>query len=364
MSKADYSVEDFILDPDFRSWILQNDQQTGAYWADFLGKHPEKVSDIKQARHLLIHLSKKKTGLPNVAKEEIWTAITEQMDRQTRSGSTAKVVSLDSWSAIQQYNQENARKKQTAGRWKVAAVFFLLGGLSYFLGKTLLPEAVKPVMASVPEIEVLQAPLGVKSTIRLEDGSVVFLNSGSKISYIKGFTDTLRLLTLEGEAYFEVAPDSTKPFIVQTDAISTRALGTEFNVSSFPGEPVSVSLVKGEVLVSHEQAALQQRLLPGEEVRASSEDKELTKSQFDSEEVLSWMNKTLIFDKSPFPMASRKLEAWFGVELIFQNSIPKDLQVSGKFIDESLENILKGLSYSSRFSYRIEGKKIHIHFNP
>ena len=363
MSKADYSVEDFILDPDFRSWILQNDRQTGAYWEDFLGKHPEKISDIKQARHLLIHLSKKKTGLPSTAKEEIWIAISEQLDRQTQPSSAAKVVSLDSWSAIQQYNQENARKKQAEGRWKVAAVFFLLAGMSYFLGKTLMPEAVKPAVAVVPEIEVFQAPPGVKSTITLEDGSIVFLNSGSKISYTKGFTDTLRLLTLEGEAYFEVAHDSVRPFVVQTGAISTRALGTEFNVSSFPGERVSVSLVKGEVLVRNEQAALEQRLLPGEGIAASSEDKVLAKSLFNSEEVLSWMNKTLIFDKSPFPIASRKLEAWFGVELIFQNSAPKDLHVSGKFVDESLENILKGLSYSSRFSYRIEGKKVYIQFN-
>jgi transmembrane sensor len=363
MSKADYSVEDFILDPDFRSWILQNDRQAGAYWEEFLGKHPEKVSDIKQARHLLIHLSQKKTTLSSMVKEEMWTAISVQMDQQPLSDTEAKIVNLNSWSAIQQYNQENARKTTVAWRRKVAVVLLLLAGLSYFLGKTLLPKAEEPVMASAPEIEVLQAPLGVKSTIRLEDGSVVFLNSGSKISYLKGFTDTLRLVTLEGEAYFEVAPDSTRPFIVQTGAISTRALGTEFNVSSFPGERVSVSLVKGEVLVRNEQEALEQRLLPGEGIKASSEDKALAMSRFDPEEVLSWMNKTLIFNQSPFSKASKKLEAWYGVELIFQNSVPKDLHVSGKFIDESLENILKGLSYSSRFSYRIEGKKVHIQFN-
>jgi transmembrane sensor len=363
MSKAGYSVEDFILDPDFRNWILQNDRQTGVYWEDFLRRHPEKVSDIKQARQLLIHLSKKKTSLSCTSKEVLWMAISEQMERQGRSGTDGKVIPLDSWAAIEQYNQEGARKTQITWRRKVAAVLFLLAGLSYFLGKTLMPEMTETAVAVTPEIEVLQAPLGVKTSIRLEDGTMVFLNSGSKISYLKGFTDTLRLVTLEGEAYFEVARDSVKPFIVQTGAISTRALGTEFNVSSFPGEHVSVSLVKGEVLVRNEQEALEQRLLPGEGIKASSEGKALSMSRFDSEEVLSWMNKTLIFNQSPFSKASKKLEAWYGVELIFQNSVPNDLHVSGKFIDESLENILKGLSYSSRFSYRIEGKKVHIQFN-
>jgi transmembrane sensor len=362
MSKADYSVEDFILDPDFRSWILQNDRQTGAYWEDFMAKNPEKVSEIKEARHLLIHLSKKKTSMSVGAKEEIWTGISDRMDLQSRVGTDAKAVALDSWSAIQQYNKESARKTRITWRIKAAAALVLLAGLGYFLGRTLMPEATKSTIVAMPEIEVLQAPLGVKSTIRLEDGSVVFLNSGSKISFVKGFADTLRLVTLEGEAYFEVAHDTAKPFIVQTGAISTRALGTEFNVSSYPGERVSVSLVKGEVLVRNGKAALEERLLPGEEVKMTTEDTEIEKYPFDSDEVLSWMHKTLIFNKSPFPVASRKLEAWFGVELIFQNQIPKDLQVSGKFIDESLENILKGLSYSSRFRYRIEGKKVYIQF--
>lgn len=363
MSKAEYSVEDFILDPEFRAWILDNSKEGKAYWENFLKEHPEKIADIMLARKFLIHLSKKKSGLASSAKEEIWTAIAGKIESESQSEREPKVISLDSWAAIQQHNQEAAKKKRTAWRRKAAAVLALVGTLGYFLAKTLTAtqEQAAPMLA---ETEVLQAPLGVKSTITLEDGSVVFLNSGSKISYTKGFTDSLRLLTLEGEAYFEVAHDPSRPFIVKTGSVSTRALGTEFNVFSFPGEDVSISLVKGEVLVSREDADLAQRLAPGEGILTSLESGKWEKTEFDAERALAWMNKTLIFDQTHFGAASKKLEAWFGVEVLFENKVPQSLHVSGRFVDESLENILEGLSYSSRFKYRIEGKKVYIQFNP
>ncbi len=361
MSKAEYSVEDFILDPEFRGWILENNKEGRAYWENFLEEHPEKIADIMLARKFLIHLSKKKSGLATSAKEEIWTTITQRIESESQSEREAKVISLDAWSAIQQHNQEAAKRKKTAWRQKTAAVLVLLGVLGYFLAKTFTPVPQQTV-SKIAETEVLQAPLGVKSTITLEDGSVVFLNSGSKISYTKGFTDSLRLLTLEGEAYFEVAHDPTRPFIVKTGSVSTKALGTEFNIFSFPGEEISISLVKGEVLVSREDADLEQRLVPGEGISASPDSREWEKTEFDPEKVLSWMNKTLVFEETHFSVASRKLEAWFGVEVLFESNVPANLHVSGKFVDESLENILKGLSYSSRFNYRIEGKKVYIQF--
>lgn len=360
MSKADYSVEDFILDPDFQGWILGNDMGRRAYWEDFLAKHPEKIADIKLARQVLVNLSKKKSVLSDFAKDELWMAISQKLDADVQSEGEAKVVSLSSWAAIQQYNLESAQKSKSVWRMKAGAVIVLLGILGLFVGRTF--STSEEVVPMVVHTEVLQAPPGVKSTITLEDGSVVSLNSGSKISYIKGFTDSLRFLTLEGEAYFDVASDASRPFVVQTGPISTQALGTEFNISSFPGDSISISLVTGEVLVRDEVADLEQRLVPGEGVRAFLDNPQWTKTQFDQEKVLSWMNKTLIFEQHPFGVASKKLESWFGVEIIFENSIPQHLHVSGKFVDESLENILKGLSYTSRFNYRIQGKKVHIQF--
>lgn len=360
MSKGNYTVEDFILDPEFRNWILKNHPEAKAYWEDFLKKNPEKIAEIEQARKILIHLSKEKNQLSTRSKEDLWAGILNQLTTDS-SESETKIVNLDSWSAIQQYNQDQAKKTRIAWKRKVAAVLVLVSSLAYFLTKNFEPKEIKSE-DWVAEMEVLQAPAGVKSTITLEDGSKVFLNSGSKISYQKGFTDSLRVLTLEGEAFFEVAHDKSRPFIVRTGAISTTALGTSFNISSFPGDSISISLVTGVVLVKNQTSEAQEKLLPGEGIKASFEDMSWRKDKFDPEEVLSWMNKTLIFSHTAFPKASQKLENWFGVEIIFDNKVPADLMVSGKFVDESLENILKGLSYSSRFSYTIQGKKVHIQF--
>ncbi|SHO63883.1 FecR family protein [Algoriphagus zhangzhouensis] len=361
MSKANYTVEDFVLDPEFRKWIFKNNPEAKAYWESYLQKHPEKVQEIELARKILIHLPHEKKKISEEAKDSLWESISQGIDQESREQTDTKVVNLDSWSAIKQYEQEQSKKSRIAWKRKVAAVLILVASVGYFLTKSV-RTAQEDTVEMVAEIEVHQAPPGVKSTITLEDGSKVFLNSGSKISYTKGFTDSLRLLQLEGEGYFEVAHDKSRPFVVQTGSISTTALGTSFNISSFPGDSVSISLVTGVVLVKN--GDVEETLMPGEGIIASTQDSGWKKERFDVEQVLSWMNKTLIFKNTPFDRASLKLENWFGVDIVFENLVPNDLMVSGKFKDESLENILKGLSYSSRFEYELKGKQVYIHFKP
>lgn len=361
MSKSDYTVEDFVLDSLFREWIFANKADAKLYWESYMRKHPEKIKDIEQARTLLIHLSQEKAQISKLEKRQLWENISSEIDRQHDEPSETKVIPMDSWSAIKQFQAEQQKKSRVAWKRKAIAVLLLVGCVGYFLTRTF-PEKVPPPPPKLAEMEVLQAPAGVKSTITLEDGSKVFLNSGSKVTYQKGFTDSLRLLTLEGEAFFEVAHDENRPFIVQTGALSTTALGTSFNISSFPGEDIAISLVTGVVLVEKDDSEEKEELHPGEGIQASKDALTWSKNKFDSEKVLSWMDKTLIFNKEPFAKASERLENWFGVEVIFENAIPGDLMVSGKFVDESLENILTGLSYSSRFDYQIQGKKVRIHF--
>ncbi|WP_268034350.1 FecR family protein [Algoriphagus sp. PAP.12] len=361
MSKANYTVEDFVLDPEFRDWIFKNNPEARAYWESFLQKHPEKIKEIELARKILIHLPHEKKQISETVKNDLWEGISQKIEEETVEQSDTKVVNLDSWSAIKQYEQEQLKKSRIAWKRKAVAILILIATAGFFLTKTIQLEETE-IVSPIAEMEVHQAPPGVKSTITLEDGSKVFLNSGSKISYAKGFTDSLRLLQLEGEAFFEVAHDKSKPFVVQTGTITTTALGTSFNISSFPEESVSISLMTGVVLVKN--GDVEETLMPGEGIIASIQDSGWKKERFDVEQVLSWMNKTLIFKNTPFERASLKLENWFGVDIVFENLVPRDLMVSGKFKDESLENILKGLSYSSRFEYELQGKQVYIHFKP
>ena len=162
-----------------------------------------------------------------------------------------------------------------------------------------------------------------------------------------------------------MAEDTLKPFIVKTSHVSTRALGTAFNIKAYPEEPISISLIRGSVLVTNSEVEnYSEKLVPGEEVFASLDNSTWTKGEFNLNEALAWMHKTLIFKKTPFAATVKSLEKWYGVTIDVQNEIPNNLFITGEFKDESLKNILEGLSYSSRFTYSIEGKNVVIKFKP
>lgn len=363
MSKSEYSTEDFVLDPEFRKWVLTNDPEAKRYWEEFLVSNKEKIEEIEKARKILIHLPKEDNEL---SCEEInfeCDSLDAKIDQLESQKKQTKVVSLDSWSAIQHHKErERVRRRRgfirtslaTAG---IVALFF--AGLWIQLNYQ--AEQVEKVLS----YETFQVPAGTKANYLLPDGTEVILNSESKITFVSNFEGDTREISLIGEGFFEVAEDTLKPFIVKTSHVSTRALGTAFNIKAYPEEPISISLIRGSVLVTNSEVEnYSEKLVPGEEVFASLDNSTWTKGQFNLNEALAWMNKTLIFKKTPFAATVKSLEKWYGVTIDVQNEIPNNLFITGEFKDESLKNILEGLSYSSRFTYSIEGKNVVIKFKP
>jgi ferric-dicitrate binding protein FerR (iron transport regulator) len=214
------------------------------------------------------------------------------------------------------------------------------------------------------EIENHYAPPGVKANLTLQDGSKVILNSGSTLKYVKNFDSNQRVLELSGEAYFEVAEDQSRPFSVKTGSVTTTALGTAFLISSYENEPLDIALLNGKVAVSidfgHEQEVM---LTKGEGLKVDLRSKEVQSESFDPEKILAWTRKTIIFEKVSMFEVRRVLENWYGVKIEFQNRPSNDLEISGKFTDQSLENVLEGLSHSARFEFKFEKDKTTLKFN-
>lgn len=367
MSKSEYSTEDFVLDTDFQKWVLENNPESKSYWVEFLSQYPHKVNEIYQAREILIHLSREKKALSDSQVQSLFEKISQrtQLSDFTPQQSGQKIIDLDSWSTIQKYNLDRDRKLRRRGLIRSAAVLALILGLSSLfylldLNPTSTPQD--------PEIEwiTFEAQAGVKSSISLEDGSKVHLNSGSKITYPKNFPDGVRSILLEGEAFFEVAKDSLRPFKVNSGHLVTTALGTSFNIKAYPRQSVAVSLITGKVRVEDQTNLEHQALLnPGEGIQANQEKNYWKQAKFDKDEILAWMNKTIVFSNTPIKEAISQLENWYGVRFIISGEIPKDLKVSGKFKDETLQNILEGLNFSARLdTYSIQGKNVKLNFKP
>lgn len=208
---------------------------------------------------------------------------------------------------------------------------------------------------------------GQKLTVFLKDGTKVILNSESSLVSPQFFDDSLRVVYLSGEAFFDVARNEKVPFKVISEAAETTVLGTQFNINSQPDNQSIISLVSGSVLVelTHHQSQQLQRakLSPGQTAIANVKLEALQVTSFDYEETILWKDGILYFQHASFDQLINKLENWYGVvfEINGKENVDKKL-FSGKFDNESLKNVLESISFSKNFSYQITEKKVIINF--
>ncbi len=233
-------------------------------------------------------------------------------------------------------------------------VIFVSLALSYFHRVQI------PIISSIEK----STESGQKLSFHLEDGTSVTLNAGSKLSYPANFDEDNRTVELQGEAFFEVRKDASRPFRVITKNVITTALGTSFNINT--KKNIEIALVTGMVSVESlsEEDSMQSVILnPGELATISSNSNVIQKSVFDFRKYISWKDGLIFFKEADYLEIKDYLENWYGVN-IYSNKIPEtQWKFSGKFEDESLENILSALQFGHNFEYKIEGKKIQLIFN-
>jgi transmembrane sensor len=360
MCKSEYSIEDFVLDPEFKKWVLNPDAESKSYWEEYLKNNPSKHQDILLARKILLNMSRRTEKVSENRLLATWSNIEASIDKMGSDEFEGKIIPLDSNSSLRKYavyTHPSSRQNQFFRIAAILAIAFMLAASLSFLN-----ESKVPMLTEAPiEYQEHIAPPGVKSNLTLMDGSKVVLNSGSSLRYIKNFQPDLREIELSGEAYFEVTKDPNRPFIVRTGQISTQVLGTSFNVKAFENEAIEVSLLTGlvEVEVDSDQKI---NLVPGEALRFQPENKKIQKGKFNKDKTLAWTQKTIVFDKTQIVEVKRVLENWYGVEIRFMNQPSRDLAISGRFNDQSLKDVLEGLSYSARFQFEIQDDQVKISF--
>lgn len=211
----------------------------------------------------------------------------------------------------------------------------------------------KPVLISWNEKHTI---MGEKYLATLSDGSTITLNADSKLKYPARFTNSTRDIYLEGEAYFEVKHDSSKPFIVHSGNISTTVLGTKFNVSAFPNEKnIAVSLVEGSVKVSKEGSGNVENIVmlqPDQQLVYNKENEIGTVEQFELQEATGWKDNKLIFRKETFANVLVKLERAYGVKFELQDKSFSGQKITANFQNESLWTVSESLKKLTGLQYK------------
>lgn len=264
--------------------------------------------------------------------------------------------------------------------WAVAAILLVAAGLFAF--GTLFNKGNTATLAADKEVNEITTRPGSKSKIQLPDGSVVWLNAGSRLTYKKEYGQQLREVTLTGEGYFDVVKMKDKPFIIHTSNINIKVLGTAFNVKAYPEDKhTETSLIRGsievtinnrpdnKIILSPNEKLIVENALAVSEVKGAAKEVQpaisidkLKYSVRDSTVAeTQWVENKLVFHDESFAELAVRMERWYDIEITIADPLLQQKRLTGNFEKETIEQALEALKISIPFKHEQTGNKIIIH---
>jgi len=223
-------------------------------------------------------------------------------------------------------------------------------------------------------------PRGGTYKVVLPDGTKVWLNADSKITFPSQFLGSKREVSITGEIYFEVAHNKAKPFIVQSADQTVEVLGTHFNISSYPDERTTkTTLLEGSVSVTslRGRESANRGNLPGRgpsttpdeaaiilkpNQQASVGNNKITIKEVDANASVAWKNGEFYLDEMDFKTAMRQIARWYDVTIVYEDNVEKNLKTGGWISrNEKLSSVLRSMELAGPIRFKIEGKKVIVY---
>jgi transmembrane sensor len=361
---------DILMDDRFVAFMKDKDEKKSPYWATSAEKDP----DIKKEYDKAVDVHKILTGHKKVKysdniKEKSVNRLINIIDASNRekTGKNAK-YSLGYISAI-------------------AAAAAILIGLGWFLGKRtgIFDQGDKGVYHEII------IPSGEKSQVLLSDGTKICLNSESKLRYPGTYRNSKRAVFLEGEGYFEVAKQNGTNFTVYAQEIKVEALGTKFNVKSYPGDKtIETTLVEGSVKVEHSgrknkfpmvilkpnERFVYTRSAGDYESQETGDNKKsstakitdqqqlISVTKVNTENITCWKDYLLVFDNETLGEIAVKMSRWYKVKVNITDDDLRNHRFTGKFINnETIFNVLEAINLTTPIEYTMVDNEVNIGYD-
>lgn len=271
----------------------------------------------------------------------------------------APAKEISSLQKIQQALLDDIREEQYGSTrvfpWsvvlRVAAVFFLFSSIAVTLYLSM--------GTRTPAVQEFHALNGEQKVVTLVDGSVVTLNAGSTLQVLSNFKDKTREVTLSGEAYFDVAKDASRPFIVSTGEVRTRVLGTSFDVQAYGNEgDLTVTVAEGKVRVDkvvgkNKHASLSTGITPGQQLIYDKVTHAAQIVTVDPDQISAWKKGVLYFNHESIASIARRLERKFNIKIDVVGESRADCLYTLRLRDETLAKSLQLLTAVSGVTYTI-----------
>ncbi|WP_373495978.1 FecR family protein [Aquiflexum sp.] len=345
------NIEDFLTHQEFIRWVKQPDKELEAYWDQWRQANPEQLPAMRLAKEILLRTEFVKSEPPVGLKEDVLQQVLKQREKVTPIASKSAVGQRPTWTKFWDGLGQMSR---------VAAILVAGLGLAWFIAP-ISQVSLEPEISQIEETYIQKSTRqGEKLLITLADGTKVWLNTSSEFDFPEKFGNGNRLVSLRGEAYFEVVQDSLRPFKVKTDGLLTTVLGTSFNINTKEAGKTNIALVSGKVEVSSSQSMVS--LFPGEMLNFDNATESFDVNTFDASLVLGWKDGVLRFHRASLREVKEELEEWYGVEITLKNAKGVNWQFSGEYPQQMLEEVLESMSYIKEFDYKIKGKAVTLTF--
>ena len=215
----------------------------------------------------------------------------------------------------------------------------------------------KQVLFDQDQYNTIETPKGGGYQVRLPDGSNVWLNSASKLTFPSSFSAFKnRMVELNGEAYFDVASDKSHPFIVKTINQEVEVLGTQFNINSYVDEPgVKTTLLEGSIKITKDKG-INKILKPGQQSTLISNEFKIEK--VDTDQAVAWKRNQFVFENTDIHYIMRMISRWYNVEIEYVGEIPNSRFGGAVSRFEDVSEVLKSLELTGRVKFKIEGRRI------
>jgi len=344
MDYTKFNVEDFASNESFIDWVNQSDPEAVKYWDLYLSTHPEIRDTVEKARILVLNIKHaEKANHDSGQVESIWrnieVAVESPAEVQSKFGrswmlAAASFLIVCTAFAIWFFIQEEGTKQSS----------------NYYAYSDDLPDFIE-------EVNDTDKP----KHVQLEDGSVVVLESKSSLKYKGDFNnDSTRDVYLSGEGFFDVVKNPYKPFIVHSNELSVKVLGTSFRVSAPKNNSnVIVAVKTGKVSVYTNKDNGDKKdgviLLPNQQVKYERKEQSFEKTLIEVPEILNQKitQSDFIFENTPIAEVFKKMESAYGIEIIFNDEIMKNSYLTAPLGSESMIEKLKIICQTIGASYEI-----------
>lgn len=296
--------------------------------------------------------------------ESEWNELRARMDVDEPSSSFEESSGSEASRPVSPRARGATRRSATTSAWLIAGMIAVLGVV---VGGLLLggPYLWNEDAGKGPDAgdRVVETNPGERAALQLSDGTSVQVHADSKLRLPRTFNNRERVVHLTGEAYFDVASDSTRPFLVETSNATVNVLGTSFDVRAYPDDEVQVAVEEGSVTVHpgqgverHAGATLESGMVG----RVGRSDSTVVTRESSILPFVGWTQERLVFRNATLPEVAVRLERWYGLEVNIQDPSLRDLRLTANLRSQALRDVLDIVAASLRIEYRIEKETVFL----